>query len=144
MIKFSLQCENGHEFESWFSDSEAFNAQSEKHLISCPLCTSTNIKKALMTPNISKKKSNKLSDFPAPELASKRREALALASQFVERIKKITDDVGDKFPEEARKIHYEEAPARPIWGTASPEEAKELIEEGIDVIPVPFSPKDQN
>jgi len=144
LIKFSLKCNKGHEFESWFSDNESFEAQSERGLVACPFCTSTTIEKALMAPNISTRLKKKNASISPPAPLAKQTEALALTSQVIEHIKQTTDNVGDKFAEEARKIHYEEVPARPIWGTATAEETKDLVDEGIEIVPLPPSPKEQN
>jgi hypothetical protein len=121
MIKFNLKCEHGHEFESWFGSDADYRKLRGRKLVSCVICGSCEVSKAIMAPRVSK-------DAPAPNL----------------REKPPMDDVGTEFPEEARKIFYGKAPQRPIMGQANPQEARELLEEGVPVVPIMPKPKQVN
>ena len=137
MIVFNLNCSDcTSSFEGWFENTQDYNKQIRKGLLTCPSCNSTQIKKGLMTPNVSKKSNSKI---------SKRNKSIA---SNVKKLKKIIekefDYVGNKFTEEAKKIKYGEAEERAIYGEASIEQTKELIDEDIDVLPLPFSTKKTN
>ena len=137
MIVFNLNCSDcAFSFEGWFENTNDYNKQIKKGLLTCPSCNSTQIKKGLMAPNVSKKSNSKI---------SKRNKSIA---SNVNKLKKIIekefDYVGDKFTEEAKKIKYGEVKERPIYGEASIEQTKELIDEDIDVLPLPFSSKKTN
>ena len=142
MIKYSLSCENAHMFEGWFSTSADFDGQVASGFLTCPVCNSASISKTLMSPSVStaRKKEEKremVMDMTRREMVAKVREAVAA-------IRANAEDVGEKFPEEARKIHYGEADARGIVGQASLGEVKDLLDEGIDVAPLPVLPDDVN
>ena len=139
MIRYALLCANGHQFESWFSNSAAFDQQSRAHLVSCPTCASTDVEKSLMAPNIAKK-----SNAKGRDISVRPTEIARLARELSKKVKENAAYVGDQFAEEARKIHYQEAPARGIWGQASKHETKSLEDEGITVHPLPTIPEDQN
>ena len=130
MIVYNLRCKNSHEFEGWFKDSAAFDAQQKTGKLVCPVCDSRKVEKAVMAPAVAGTKK----DAPSTE-------ELRQMRQFVSGWRKyVTDNaeyVGPRFPEEARKIHYGETEERHIYGEASVEEAKELIEEGVEVAPLP-------
>ena len=137
MIVFNLNCSGcDFSFEGWFENTKDYNNQIKKGLLSCPSCNSTQIKKGLMAPNVSKKSNSKI---------SKRNKSIA---SNVRKLKKIIekefDYVGDKFTEEAKKIKYGEMKERAIYGEASIEQTKELIDENIDVLALPFSTKKTN
>lgn len=137
MIVFNLNCFScASSFEGWFENTKDFNEQIKKGLVTCPSCNSSQIKKGLMAPNVAKKSNSKI---------SKRNKSIA---SNVKKLKKIIekefDYVGDKFTEEAKKIKYGEAKERAIYGEASIEQTKELIDEDIDVLPLPFSTKKTN
>ena len=137
MIVFKLNCSDcASSFEGCFENTKDYNKQIRKGLLTCPTCNSTKIKKGLMTPNLSKKSNSKIS-----------KSNKSIASN-VKKLKKIIekefDYVGDKFTEEAKKIKYGEAKERAIYGEASIEQTKELIDEDIDVLPLPFSTKKTN
>ena len=141
MIKFDLKCDLGHVFEVSFDDSKSFEIQRKKKLIECPFCNSTKITKSIMAPNISSKSNNN-------KKINKEKEKLF--ATYDKQIKKIKSDieknytyVGKKFPEEARKIHYGEEKDKPIYGEATEKESKELINEGISLVRLPFSKKDK-
>lgn len=142
MIRYSLACDNGHAFEGWFSGSGDFDRQVEAGLLTCPVCNSAVISKSLMAPSVSTARRKEEKQAMASGLAQ--RQAMSRLREAVAAIKANAENVGDKFPEEARKIHYGEADARGIIGEASPEEARSLIEEGIEVAPLPVLPEDAN
>ena len=133
MIKYDLSCTNDHTFEVWFRDSAACNEQVASGEVVCPHCGDADVRKALMAPAINK------AEHKDPE----RKRAVAMAQQmhllreFRRQVENNCDDVGADFPEEARKIHYGETKHRNIFGEADLDEAKELIEEGIELFPVP-------
>ncbi len=133
MIKYSLQCEKEHQFEGWFSNSADYDVQSEQGLLSCPVCQSGDVEKALMAPSIPRKGASKVD----PKLRAFQAQFQETAKKARDYIEKNFDHVGKQFPEEARKIHYGEAPERAIFGEASVEEVKELKEEGVEIAPVP-------
>ena len=130
MIKYSLRCSDGHNFEAWFSSSKAYEDQTQDSLVLCPLCDSREIKKNIMSPNIGKKgnKSRTNNDVKKIEV---------MMNKVRKHVEKNYEYVGEKFPEEARAMHYEEKESKDIYGESSIEEAKELIEEGIDIHPIP-------
>jgi len=139
MIKYSLICDNDHVFEAWFSDSESFEKQNKKNLISCLTCSSTKIKKDIMAPRISsgKQKTNRLNQ--------KKDKIEMILNKVRKHVESNFDYVGDKFADEARAIHYGEKEEREIYGETSIDDAIELIEEGINVEPLPgINPKIKN
>ena len=160
MIRYSLICKKKHEFDAWFRNSADFDAQTEKKLVTCPSCGTTSVSKALMTPNVGVKSNKKGSAAPvqldstapertpvaapAPELSPQQQDMLKAMSQLREEVLSKSEDVGARFPEEARKIHYEETEPRGIHGQATPEEAAELLEEGVEFYPLPVLPEDKN
>ena len=137
MIVFNINCSDcAFSFEGWFENTKDYNKQIRKGLLTCPSCNSTQIKKGLMTPNLSKKSNSKI---------SKRNKSIASNVKKLKNIiEKEFDYVGNKFTEEAKKIKYGEVEERAIYGEASIEQTKELIEEDIDVLPLPFSTKKTN
>ena len=138
MIKYNLLCKCGKNFESWFSTSKEYESLKKKKLINCIYCNSTSIKKSIMSPNLTSK-SNKNSAKKNIE-KDIRKELL----NFRKYIEKNCKYVGDNFTREARNIHYEKKDSQGIYGKTTPEEASELIEEGIDVITVPWVDKSEN
>ncbi len=140
MIKYSLICDANHEFEGWFRDSADFDAQAEKGLLDCPSCGSGQVRKAVMAPAISRKRAVSGGDRKA-RLAAIQEDMARAVARARDYVEKNFDYVGEKFPEEARKIHYGEAKERGIYGEASGKEVKELIEEGVEVAPVPGEPR---
>ena len=159
MIRYSLICDRDHSFESWFADAAAFDRQAERGLVACPVCESPRVRKALMAPAvIGGKKAGDRSKAPdaraneddgsAPAnvaLIDDRHKRLRdLAAQLRQEIFAKTDDVGRRFPEEARAIHAGDAPFRSIRGQATTAEARSLIDEGVGVLPVPPAPEDFN
>ena len=164
MIRYSLRCERDHTFESWFQDSSAYDAQVKRKLVICPVCNSVTIEKAIMAPRIVGKKGRERGEpappapvpaTPAPAEApavaastplmmAQERELRAKLKELRDHIVKNADNVGERFPNEARKMHYGDIEHRPIYGEASPEEARSLIDEGIEVSPLPVLPEDRN
>ena len=149
MIRYRLKCEKHHEFDAWFPGSSAFDRQAKRKLISCPRCGSQKIEKALMTPGIAKSGKRKRTEKPVPAEAESHR--VAAHGELSQAMRKLraeieakSEYVGPRFSEEARKIHYEETPARGIHGEATRKEAQALREEGIEFFPLPVLPEDQN
>ncbi|MGO9741268.1 MAG: DUF1178 family protein [Roseiarcus sp.] len=144
MIKFTLVCERGHEFESWFPYGEDFDAQERRGLVQCPDCDSRKVHKALMTPAVV---GGRRADEPAQAvvlLDGKQRELRAAVTQIRRDIEAHTDDVGAKFPEVARAMHAGDEPHRAIRGRATVSEARALVEEGVGVMPIPILPDEAN
>lgn len=135
MIRFSLHCTEGHQFDSWFQNAGAFETLKARGLVACATCGSTKVEKALMAPAVSTKEgtARPLSEPAAPEDTALRAMKAHLEAN--------SEYVGLSFASEARKMHAGEAPDRAIWGEAKPEEAKKLLEEGVPVAPLPFMPK---
>ena len=137
MIVFDLNCSDcASSFEGWFENTNDYNKQIRKGLLTCPSCNSTQIKKGLMAPNVSKKSNSKISKRNKPIASNVKKLKKIIEKEF--------DYVGDKFTEEAKKIKYGESKERAIYGEASIEQTKELIDEDIDVLPLPFSTKKTN
>jgi hypothetical protein len=158
MIHYALICEKGHDFESWFQDSAAFDKQAKRGLVSCPHCGSAKVEKAIMAPRLagSRRRERTMPTEPpalaaaAPEkapvamISPQERELRSKLKELRDHLTKNADHVGAKFPEEARKMHYGETKHRSIYGEASPQEAKDLAEEGIEFHPLPILPDDRN
>lgn len=160
MIRYALICRQGHEFESWFQDSAAYDKQAKRGLVSCPHCGSAKVEKAIMAPRLSATTKRRSKAIEAPETAPEaapapapapvamispqEQEIRAKLKELRDHLTKNADNVGAKFPEEARKMHYGEIEHRSIYGVASPEEAKELSEEGIEFHPLPSLPDERN
>lgn len=132
MILFELRCANDHHFEGWFRDNAAYDAQASAGEIACPVCGSAEVGKAIMAPRLNKARG---SDLDARDLAASMRRMLGDIRRKVE---ETCENVGERFPEEARRIHYGETEARPIYGEATPDEAKALEEEGVEVARIPW------
>jgi hypothetical protein len=173
MIRYTLHCDRNHEFESWFQNSAAYDKQAKRSLVTCPVCGSAKVEKAIMAPRLAQKSDSPpdhadvtapapstpvpnpapLAPGAAPAIPVKgpvammsppERELRQKLKELRDHIVKNASYVGNSFPEEARKIHYGEAEHRSIYGEASPDEAKELHEEGIEFHPIPILPDDQN
>jgi hypothetical protein len=141
MISFSLRCEGDHAFDGWFRNSADFDRQAELGLVTCPSCGSANVGKSLMAPAVSTaKRKEKLAVAATAEQAK----MLAQLQELARKVRDTAENVGDKFAEEARKIHFGETEARGIYGEATLEEAKGLAEEGVAFMPLPSLPEDQN
>ncbi len=162
MIRYSLVCDRKHDFEIWFQNSADYDKQVKRKLVACPGCGSTKVEKALMAPSLGSGAKKRKSSAPQPAEAPAAVEAPAAESTPVammspqekefrsklkelrEHLTKNADNVGKKFPEEARKMHYGEVEHRSIYGEATPEDAKELHEEGIEFHPLPTLPDERN
>ncbi len=164
MIRYALVCAKGHSFESWFQNSAAYDKQAKRSLVECPICGDSKVEKALMAPKLSGTKKRGRASMPAsmpapaaeqapatPEttapvamVSPEEREFRTKLKELREHLTKNADNVGRKFPEEARKMHYGETDHRSIYGEASPQEAKELHEEGIEFHPLPVLPEERN
>ena len=142
MIKFALRCRDGHEFEAWFASSDTWESQRRAHEVACPVCGITEVDKALMRPAIAT--SGKRETVALAANTSREAELRAALRRLRDEVTKNADDVGDRFAEEARKIHYQEVEPRGIYGRATPDEAKGLAEEGIGFAPLPILPDDHN
>jgi len=156
MIRYNLRCERGHAFESWFQSSQAYESQEKRKLVNCPACGSAKVERAIMAPQIVSRKSRDRA-VPAPAVAAEtatpastplmmaqERELRVKLRELRDHIVKNADNVGERFPNEARKMHYGDIEHRPIYGEASPEEARSLIDEGVEVSPLPVLPDDRN
>jgi hypothetical protein len=159
MIRYNLHCDRGHAFESWFQSSAAYESQEKRKLVNCPVCGSAKVERAIMAPQIVSKKGRDSAPAPAPAAAAatevtppsstpllmaQERELRAKLKELRDHIVKNADNVGERFPNEARKMHYGDIEHRPIYGEASPNEARALIEEGVEVSPLPVLPDDRN
>ena len=156
MIRYSLQCDRSHTFESWFQSSTAYESQEKRRLVSCPACGSVKVERAIMAPQIVSKKGRETAvPVPAapaevtgsestPLLMAQERELRAKLKELRDHIVKNADNVGERFPNEARKMHYGDIEHRPIYGEASADEARALIDEGVEVSPLPVLPDDRN
>ena len=167
MIRYALHCDKGHEFETWFANSAAYDKQAKRSLVTCPICGSAKVEKAIMAPRLAAsapeveptpRSSNATSPSTLPPVlppAIPAKSPVAMMSpperELRQKLKELRDHitknasyVGSRFPDEARKIHYGEAPHRSIYGEASSEEAKELHDEGIEFHPLPILPDDKN
>ena len=160
MIRYALHCEHGHAFESWFQSSAAYDKQAKRALVTCPTCGSAKVEKAIMAPRLARAEG---ADPPPPAilptpplpslvpgktpvaiLSPPERELRKKLKELRDHLTKNADYVGPRFPEQARKIHYGEIEHRSIYGEASPEEAKEMHEEGIEFHPLPILPDEFN
>ena len=164
MIRYALHCEHGHAFESWFKNSAAYDKQAKRNLVTCPICGSAKVEKAIMAPRLSRADAVEPASVPAAAppppaapapaappakqpvaiMSPHERELRKKLKELREVITRNADYVGARFPEQARKIHYGEAEQRSIYGEASPDEAKELHEEGIEFHPLPILPDEFN
>jgi hypothetical protein len=149
VIRYTLCCEAGHTFESWFNNSTAFDRQAARGLVTCPMCGSAKVEKAIMAPALGGRR-----EAPAPEPEPEKTPVAIVSKEEVDLRKKLkelrdhivksADYVGEKFPEEARRMHYGEIEHRSIYGEASPDAAKSLADEGIEFHPLPRLPDERN
>jgi hypothetical protein len=168
MIRYALNCDQGHAFESWFANSAAYDKQTKRALVACPVCGSVKVEKAIMAPSLASKVGDGGTVEPVPSTPSSpdpaqpapvpaiqpktpvammpaaERELRHKLKELRDHITKNAQYVGPRFPEEARKIHYGEVEHRSIYGEASPEEAEQMHEEGIEFHPLPILPEDKN
>jgi hypothetical protein len=169
MIRYTLNCEHGHTFESWFQNSAAYDKQAKRALVTCPVCGSAKVEKAIMAPRLARAEAAAPAEalpmplpampanLPAPQpplpapgktpvaiMSPQERELRKKLKELREHVTRNADYVGPRFPEQARKIHYGEVEHRSIYGEASPDEAKALHEEGIEFHPLPILPDEFN
>jgi hypothetical protein len=161
MIRYALACDKGHQFESWFADSAAYDKQAKRSLVACPHCGSTKVEKAIMAPRLAGARKRKapveapVSDVTTPAAAPEASTPVAMMTpqeqelrgklkELRDHLTKNADNVGAKFPDEARKMHYGETEHRSIYGVATADDAKELAEEGIAFHPLPILPDERN
>ena len=157
MIRYALICDRKHEFEIWFDNSADYDKQSKRKLVTCPVCDSHKVDKAIMAPAITsprKPRSSPMPDAaatPAPQptapvamLSPQETEFRAKLKELREHLTKNADNVGKKFPEEARKMHYGDIEHRSIYGEASTDDAQKMLEEGIEFHPLPVLPDERN
>ena len=140
MIKYRLQCTHGHEFEGWFASSASYDAQVAAGQLTCPECNSREVGKSIMAPNVAVRTRSDVA-LPDDEAPARYRN---LVREVARVLTAASEDVGARFPEEARKIHYREVQQRAIRGTASLDEARELVEEGVEIMALPRMPEDTN
>jgi hypothetical protein len=159
MIRYALQCDQDHGFESWFRDSAAYDKQARRALVTCPVCGSAKVEKAIMAPRLAARQDNAAEPAPQPAppqpISASPKNAVAMMSpaerELRRKLKELRDHltknanyVGARFPDEARKIHYGETEHRSIYGEASAQDAKALHEEGIEFHPLPLLPDDNH
>lgn len=151
MIRFALSCEADHSFEGWFRNNDDFDGQKRRRLIECPVCGSAKVDKALMAPslNTSRRQAAQTEREVARDSVTlaqgeDQRKAMRELRGLTQKMRANSEYVGDRFAEEARKIHDGETDKRNIWGEATVDEARALMDEGIDFMPIPVFPEDHN
>jgi hypothetical protein len=162
MIRYALACDQAHEFESWFPSSDAYDAQRKRGLVTCPVCGSGKVEKQIMAPRLARTDREQAAPpAPAPSppppvpaeapaaqpmalFSEKERELRAMVKALREHVEKNAEHVGGRFPDEARKMHYGDIEHRSIYGEATPGQARELLEEGIEIHPLPIVPDERN
>jgi len=147
MIQFTLKCDQDHRFDSWFKSAAAFDALAQAGHISCAVCGSSQVSKGMMAPRVSTGKSQievepVVKDAaPTPVLSEPKGEVEAAIKALREKVEATSDYVGADFVRQARAMHAGDAPERSIYGEARLDQAKELVEEGVQLMPLPFRPK---
>ncbi|HEY6256022.1 MAG TPA: DUF1178 family protein [Xanthobacteraceae bacterium] len=159
MIRYALACSKGHSFESWFQSSAAYDKQAKQKLVTCPICGTAKVEKEIMSPRLSGARKRDAAPLPSPQagegagggsndkvamISPQEHELRQKLKELREHLTKNADYVGQKFPDEARKMHYGEIDHRSIYGEASPDEAKKLHEEGVEFHPLPVLPDERN
>lgn len=141
VIQYALQCSNGHRFDAWFKSAAAYDEQQARGIVSCAICGAAEVEKAPMAPAVARTDNSRVPLSSAHPEAAKFREMLR---EYRRQVMTEADYVGDRFAEEARKIHFEEAGARGIYGEATREEVMGLLEDGVDFLPLPDLPEEHN
>lgn len=141
MIRFSLHCDQEHEFDGWFRNGDDFDTQKKRGFVSCPVCGSSRVDKALMAPAVA---TGRKKEQIALAMSAEQKRLMTQLRELSEKVRENADYVGDKFAEEARKIHFGETDPRGIYGEASVDEVKGLLEDGVEVMPLPEFPEDRN
>lgn len=147
VIAYSLICTDGHEFEGWFANSKAYDAQAEAGDLVCPVCGDDSVTKAVMAPSVKAsvtKAKGRTEAAPQTQTNPEQQNLRQFVAGFRKFVEENADYVGPQFPEEARKIHYGETEARHIYGESTLREARELVEEGIEIAPMPPDPNNLN
>lgn len=149
MIQYSLICENDHKFEAWFKNASAYDVQSEKGVLECPLCGTRTVNKALMAPAVGKKSNQKAEAAPQKTMAlsaghPEQQEVREALRRLRSKVESEAEYVGDRFAEEARKMAEDAEQKRGIYGEATAEEVTSLIEDEIDFMPLPRLPEEHN
>jgi hypothetical protein len=147
VIRYNLSCQEGHGFESWFRDSAAFDAQRAKGIVTCPVCGSSAVDRAIMAPQVARRDRDTAGrEAPAPVAlaAPQDKELRAKLKALREALTRDSADVGERFADEARRMHLGESEHRSIHGQATAEDARSLVEDGIEIFPLPVLPDDRN
>ncbi len=144
MIQYALKCSDGHSFDSWFQSAEAYDKLAAAGMVVCAVCGCKDVEKAIMTPRVRPARgaalANSESEGERIQVASAGPDIEKVLGELRRKVEENSDYVGKAFASEARKMHLGDAPERAIYGEAKPEEARELIEEGVPVAPLPFLP----
>ena len=141
VIQYALQCSNGHRYDAWFKSAAAYDEQQARGIVSCAVCGDPKVEKAPMAPAVARTDNERVPLLAAHPEAAKLREMLR---EYRRLVTTEADYVGDRFAEEARKIHFEEAEARGIYGEATREEVTALLEDGVEFLPLPDLPEEHN
>lgn len=146
MIRYTLLCEAGHGFESWFRSSREYDGQRAKQLVACPVCGSTSIEKQVMAPSLARTDKGAISaeNTPVAMISPEEKDLRKKLRELREHVTKNADYVGERFPDLARQMHYDEIDRRSIYGEADPKEVRSLLDEGVEVHPLPNLPEDRN
>lgn len=158
MIRYTLICDNGHEFDSWFPSSAGFEDQAKRGFVSCPICNSTKVERAIMAPSVARTDLDARAAEPAPEasapaaappapvalMSDKEKAFREMLTALHQHVHENAEHVGERFADEALKIHHGEAESRPIYGEATADDARALHEEGVDFLPLPRLPGTRN
>lgn len=140
MIQYTLKCDQGHETQSWFQSAAAYDALAKSGHLSCPVCGTSNVEKALMAPRVQVPAKVEAAET-APVLSQPETEMAQAIEELRQKVESTSDYVGASFVDEARAMHLGEKPERSIYGEARLDQAKELVEDGVPLMPLPFRPK---
>ncbi len=145
-MKFMLHCDNAHQFEAWFRSNDDYDIQARRGFVECPVCGSNKVEKALMAPSVAtgRAKDERKQAVMVAAGQAMQQELVNKMRDLTKHVKANADNVGDRFPEEARQMHYGEKDAKPIYGTAAPKEVEQLVDEGVEILPLPDLPDDLN
>ena len=141
MIQYALQCSKGHRYDAWFKSAAAYDEQRARGIVTCAICGESHVEKAPMAPAVARTDHERVPLSSAHPQAQKFREMLR---EYRNRVTSEADYVGNRFAEEARKIHFEEVEARGIYGEATREEVAALLDDGVDFLPLPDVPEEHN
>ncbi|EJF90461.1 DUF1178 family protein [Bartonella tamiae] len=141
MIRFALHCHQAHEFDGWFRNNEDFVKQKNANQIACPQCGSHRVDKVLMAPAV---KNTKQNEPIYASITQKEKELITKIHAWSRQVRQKADNVGDRFAEEARRIHFGETSARSIYGQATADDVSSLLDDGVDILPLPHLPEDKN